>query len=115
MYEHVIELPTKMIPSRLGLKYNFGTSPSHPFATLEWGLNFIEEELHEPRIFDWQSSLFNIKYNTRVRTVIYASFGMSMGYSFRLSEDLNCDLSVLTHLGSKQQYINFIVALKRSI
>jgi hypothetical protein len=112
--KHVKEFANWIIPARVGLKYNFGKTPSHPFASIEWGLNYINEDLQYP-FFNTNTGTQIIDYKITNRKMLYASFGFAMGYTFNLSSAWNLDIGIVSHTGSKWQYINFISAVKYSI
>ncbi len=101
-----------LIPVRFGLRYNFGSSSSHPFGSssshpfgsAELGFNFFEKE---KQVYCSADRTDYIRGN-----YIYASIGFSVGYTFRLDEVLNLDVAVVCHYGDNRQYVNLMSAVK---
>lgn len=109
---HIKEFAEYLIPVRFGLRYNFGSSPSHPFGAAELGFNFFEKEVHTPQI-NYSNGLVNsIDYDVTKGNYIYASIGFALGYTFGLNEYLNLDVAVVSHYGDNRQYVNLMTALK---
>ena len=97
---HVNEFADWIIPARFGLKYNFGKTQSHPFASIEWGLNYIGEEMQYPEISTQPNNQQPITYKIVNRKMLYASFGFTMGYTLNLSKDWNLDIGIVSHTGA---------------
>ena len=101
-----------LVPVRFGLRYNFGSSPSHPFGIAELGFNLIGKEEQIPKINYLNGSISDISYETNRGSYIYASMGFAAGYTFRLNEGLNLDVAVVSHYGDSRQYVNLMSAIK---
>lgn len=101
-----------LIPVRFGLRYNFGSSPSHPFGIAELGFNLIGKEEQVPILSYLGTTLSNISYRTNKGSYIYVSMGFAAGYTFRLRDGLNLDVAVVSHYGDNRQYVNLMSAVK---
>lgn len=101
-----------LIPVRFGLRYNFGSSSSHPFGSAELGFNFIEKEEQEKQIYYLSGIIDRIDYKSIRGNYIYASIGFSLGYTFRLDENINLDVAFVSHYGDNRQYVNLMSAVK---
>jgi len=112
---HIAEIMNWIIPARIGLKYNFGKSPSLPYASVEWGLNYIGEKLHSPIKLTPENPIHLIIYNTQERKVMLASLGLTMGYTINIQNNWDADIGIVTHTFRRMQYINFITSIKHSI
>ena len=109
---HVRREMGMLIPFRAGFNYKFGNLKSHPYLSVEWGINYITNNFYNPINGDGNGNSTNKTFAKSGRNTLFASLGFSLGYSYNLNDDINIVSGVNWQSGYFAQIVGFVSGIE---